>query len=59
MIVGIDYLLTWNCTHLGFNSYVKAMAYNGKYGLWTPLLVTPDYLLDLAQNEEESHERFL
>ncbi|MDR2759376.1 MAG: type II toxin-antitoxin system VapC family toxin [Spirochaetaceae bacterium] len=54
VIVKIDYLLSWNCTHLGFASYVKAVEYNNKRGLWTPLLVTPDYLLNLADHEEET-----
>jgi hypothetical protein len=48
----IDYLLSWNCTHLGFNSYVKVVNHNTGKGLWTPLLVTPDYLLDLVNEEE-------
>jgi hypothetical protein len=37
---------------LGFNSYVKVVGYNTKNGLWTPLLVTPDYLLPLEDEEE-------
>jgi hypothetical protein len=48
----IDFLLSWNCTHLGFKSYVKVVEYNTKNGLWTPLLVTPDYLLVLEDEEE-------
>jgi hypothetical protein len=38
----INYLLTWNCTHLGLASYLKILEYNGNHGLWTPLLVTPE-----------------
>jgi hypothetical protein len=48
----INYLLTWNCTHLGFTSYEKLRSYNEGHGLWTPLLVTPDYLLGLVDEEE-------
>ncbi|MDR3147248.1 MAG: hypothetical protein LBU00_02585 [Treponema sp.] len=50
----IDFLLSWNCTHLGFRSYVRVVEYNAKNGLWTPLLVTPDYLLALEDEEEET-----
>jgi hypothetical protein len=53
VIAKIDYLLSWNCVHLGFTSYVKAVGYNSKHGLWTPLLVTPDYLLNLVYDDEE------
>jgi hypothetical protein len=38
----INYLLTWNCAHLGLASYLKVREYNDKHGLWTPLLVTPE-----------------
>jgi hypothetical protein len=38
----ISYLLTWNCAHLGFASYIKVRDYNNKHGLWVPLLVTPE-----------------
>jgi hypothetical protein len=37
----IDYLLTWNFTHLGADSYVKLLAYNVGIGLTTPFLITP------------------
>jgi predicted nucleic acid-binding protein len=40
----IDYLLTWNYTHLGMASYRKLLEYNTKNGLSTPLLVTPEIL---------------
>jgi len=38
----IDFLLTWNCTHLGPEVQKKVQTYNEKNGLWTPLLVTPE-----------------
>jgi hypothetical protein len=38
----IDYLLTWNCAHLGLPSYIKVREYNERHGLWVPLLVTPE-----------------
>jgi hypothetical protein len=38
----IDFLLTWNCKHLGPVTREKVRAYNSEHGLWTPLLVTPE-----------------
>jgi len=38
----IDYLLSWNFTHMGGNSYKKLLEYNQINELHTPLLVTPD-----------------
>jgi predicted nucleic acid-binding protein len=40
----MDYLLSWNCTHLGIPSYQKLFAYNQKHGLPTPFLITPETL---------------
>ncbi|MDR3172105.1 MAG: type II toxin-antitoxin system VapC family toxin [Treponema sp.] len=40
----INYLLTWNCAHLGLASYIKVREYNDKHGLWVPLLVTPEII---------------
>jgi hypothetical protein len=45
----IDYLLSWNCTHLGMVSYIKIHDYNESHGLWTPILVTPDSLIELEK----------
>jgi hypothetical protein len=42
VLESIDYLLTWNCGHLGPVSQVKVRDYNDKHGLWTPTLVTPE-----------------
>jgi hypothetical protein len=47
----IDYLLTWNCAHLGFASYLKVREYNDKRGLWTPALVTPESIYGFALEE--------
>jgi hypothetical protein len=52
----IDYLLTWNCTHMGPASQAKIQNYNEKHDLWSPLLITPE---DLLIDEEENYERFL
>jgi hypothetical protein len=53
VVSGIDYLLSWNCTHLGVNAYAKVRDYNEKNGLWTPLLITPEALIDLTEEEQE------
>ena len=45
----IYFLLTWNCTHLGINSYEKIKTYNDKQNLWTPFLVTPNALIDVEE----------
>jgi hypothetical protein len=47
----IDYLVSWNMGHLGVESQKKIQEYNGKHGLWTPLLVTPDILYTKYQEE--------
>jgi hypothetical protein len=51
ILEGIDYLLTWNCVHLGFPSYLKVREYNEKHGLWVPLLVTPETMNNLTLEE--------
>jgi hypothetical protein len=51
VLAHIDYLLSWNCKHLGPVSYVKVREYNDTRGLWTPVLVTPESLVSF--NEEE------
>jgi hypothetical protein len=48
----INYLLTWNCAHLGLPAYIKMREYNEQHGLWTPLLVTPDALLPYTPLKE-------
>jgi hypothetical protein len=42
VVARIDYLLSWNFTHLGQASQVKIKVYNDTHGLWTPVLVTPE-----------------
>jgi len=39
----IDYLLSWNCTHLGNVTQNKIRNYNDSNSLWTPSLVTPEF----------------
>jgi hypothetical protein len=53
VVSGTIYLLSWNCTHLGVNAYAKVRDYNEKHGLWTPLLITPEALIELSGEEQE------
>jgi hypothetical protein len=48
----MDYLLSWNCSHLGIHTFVKILAYNEKHDLFTPLLLTPDALPEADETEE-------
>ena len=52
VIARVNFLLSWNCAHLGINAYIKIRDYNEKHGLWTPLLVTPEYFLNQDEVEE-------
>jgi hypothetical protein len=47
----IDYLLTWNCTHLGAIAQEKIHNYNEKNKLWTPVLLTPEAFHDIHEEE--------
>jgi len=52
VIAKVHFLLSWNCTHLGLNAYLKIRDSNEKHGLWTPLLVTPEYFVNLDEGED-------
>jgi hypothetical protein len=45
----INFLLTWNCAHLGANSYLKIQEYNREHRLWLPLLITPELLMETEE----------
>jgi len=47
----IDYLLSWNFVHLGIHTYAKLKEYNEKAKLFTPLLLTPETLLEIDEME--------
>ena len=47
VLAEIDYLLSWNCTHLGIHTYVKIRKYNEEHGLHTPILLTPEALMEI------------
>jgi hypothetical protein len=48
----IDFLLTWNFTHLGPASYLKAKVYNDSRTLWTPVLVTPENIYSFIKEDK-------
>jgi hypothetical protein len=48
----VDYLLTWNCTHLGPVAHTRARDYNEKQGLWTPELETPRTMMEILRKEQ-------
>ena len=47
VLAEIDYLLSWNCTHLGIHTYAKILKYNEKEKLFTTMLLTPEALMDI------------
>jgi hypothetical protein len=47
----INYLLTWNCVHLGLASYKKVREYNDKHGLWTPEKRAMPFSLGVLQSK--------
>ena len=52
VVAEVDYLLSWNCTHLGIQTFVKLQRYNEKHGLHTPLLLTPEALMEIDETGE-------
>jgi hypothetical protein len=47
----VDYLLTWNCAHLGEVAQEQTRIYNDKNGLWTPRMVTPETIVRFLQED--------
>ncbi len=44
----MDYLLTWNCAHLANGVVIRRLqTLNQEIGRWTPIIVTPEELLDV------------
>ena len=48
----IDFLLSWNMTHLGDVAHDKVLEYNIKRNLWVPSLLDPDTFMRKMQLEE-------
>lgn len=48
-----DYLLTWNCTHIANGEIVRRlMRVNAELGRFTPLIVTPEEILESPGGHE-------
>ena len=54
VIYKINYLLSWNMTHLGNPTFSKIVLYNGTHELWLPQLVTPDVFMEIQKEEVEN-----
>ena len=50
----IDFLISWNMTHLGTPTFSKIVLYNGTHELWLPTMVTPDVFMKLQKEEAEN-----
>jgi hypothetical protein len=51
VVAEMDYLLSWNCVHLGIHTFVKIREHNENQGLFTPLLLTPEALMEINEME--------
>ena len=44
----IDYLVTWNCTHIANAEIIKKLIkINDSYGIHTPIICTPEGLMEV------------
>jgi hypothetical protein len=50
----IDFLISWNMTHLGRPNYLKVASFNIKRNLWLPEMVTPDVFMNIEKEEEQN-----
>lgn len=58
VIENIDFLLSWNLTHLGNPIFLEAYDFNQKRGLKTPRLLDPDTfmgIMNIQNNQEEEN----
>ena len=47
----IDFLISWNMTHLGRPTYSKIVSFNEHRNLWLPELLTPDVFIEVMEEE--------
>ena len=48
----LDYLLTWNCTHLANAGNLRLLAdYTAGRGLWLPIICTPAEMVEQAMEK--------
>jgi predicted nucleic acid-binding protein len=50
----INYLVSWNMTHLGRPAANRVAIFNGTRNLWLPDFVTPDLLMDIEKEEAQN-----
>jgi hypothetical protein len=54
VVFELTYLVTWNMRHSANSLTMRRITeYNKGRGLWIPLIVTPQYLLGLEQQQDE------
>ena len=50
----MDYVVTWNMRHMANSKTMRTLTeFNVGQGLHVPLIVTPEYLLELAEEGDE------
>ena len=49
----VDYLLTWNCKHLGPFTMQRVQTYNEKHDLFVPILATPEAFFEEGEFDYE------
>ncbi|MCL1946365.1 MAG: type II toxin-antitoxin system VapC family toxin [Chitinivibrionia bacterium] len=52
----IDFLISWNMTHLGRPTYRKVVKFNDQRNLWLPELLTPDVFMEVMEKEKKEKQ---
>jgi hypothetical protein len=52
----MDYLMSWNMTHLGERYFNEVAEYNYKNNLWLPRMHTPDAIMDIEKEETKNEQ---
>ncbi|MCL1947135.1 MAG: type II toxin-antitoxin system VapC family toxin [Chitinivibrionia bacterium] len=52
----IDFLISWNMTHLGRPTYKKIVSFNEHRNLWLPELLTPDVFMEVMEEERKEEQ---
>jgi len=50
----INYLLSWNMTHLGERYFNEVTVFNYKNNLWLPRMHTPDAVMEIEKEEAQN-----
>jgi hypothetical protein len=56
VIKKIDFLISWNMSHLGGATYLKTATFNIKRNLWLPQLLTPDVFMKIMEKERKEKQ---